>query len=286
MIDEWSKLVTGKIPISWQGLIDMQALPKETSGANVTSAGTTQPSVLSPWKCWGGLAGRSASLAKADNHPIVTSACWYLDFDSEWNDYLRVSPIEGARLAPVPSMSPTRAPTYPVSENEFPSTLPTEPKDMSFSSLPDTLDTKVCQYFIVHLSFTIMCVITSLNRLISCGEEKHPCGQNMSMPPIWNADYGPEVELSQQVCGVSTHHLKKFCPPVVRVPLLMQIESSRPLRVRQWCCRTFATDIFCTIEGWGRATSHFMKLMTVFLSDIIDHISLEHLKLNKKYIAI
>ena len=102
----------GKIPISWQGLIDMKALPKTpTRERNGSSTVLSSLSIVAPWKCWGGLAGHAASVGKADDHPIITSACWYLDFDSEWNDYLRVNPVATARDAPVPSLPPTGAPT-------------------------------------------------------------------------------------------------------------------------------------------------------------------------------
>ena len=132
---------TGKIPISWQGLIDMNALPANpiSNAQNGSSTVTSQPSVLAPWKCWGGLAGNAASKGKADAHPIVSSACWYLDFDSEWNDYLRVDPVATAREAPVPSRTPTSAPTDEESMTQSPSTFhESAPKSRPLNALSDT----------------------------------------------------------------------------------------------------------------------------------------------------
>ena len=78
----------------------MKALPTNPTEYS-NSSSNASPSVVAPWKCWGGLAKSAASEAKADDHPVVTSACWYLDFDSEWNDYLRVTPVEDAKDSPI-----------------------------------------------------------------------------------------------------------------------------------------------------------------------------------------
>lgn len=97
--------------MSWQGLLDAEVLPREPTpfptsydnhslALNVsggardeaippedTAEEHRQPSIVEPWKCWGGLAGRAANAATKAGHPVITSACWYLDYNSEFDDY-------------------------------------------------------------------------------------------------------------------------------------------------------------------------------------------------------
>jgi endonuclease/exonuclease/phosphatase family metal-dependent hydrolase len=79
-----------KIPMVWQGLLD----------AKVLSESDDKPMIIQPWKCWSNLAVRAAELAATKfHHPIVMSACWYLDYDSEWLDYLAVDLIAASSSA-------------------------------------------------------------------------------------------------------------------------------------------------------------------------------------------
>jgi endonuclease/exonuclease/phosphatase family metal-dependent hydrolase len=101
----------GRVPMTWQGLIDLGILPSEptpsptpsaasTTGNSSTSSDTVQddnphtpPSIVEPWKCWGGLAGRAAHTATHNGHPVVSAACWYLDYTSEFEDFFNNDPI-------------------------------------------------------------------------------------------------------------------------------------------------------------------------------------------------
>ncbi|KAJ1440871.1 glycoside hydrolase superfamily, partial [Ochromonadaceae sp. CCMP2298] len=115
----------GKVPVVWQGAMDTGSLHMgegEGVGAvggvggtgtgtgtagtgtqsqshtntttpnppNTTSTTTPTPplAIVQPWKCWGGLALRSATAALSLGHPVVSAACWYLDYDSDWTAYL------------------------------------------------------------------------------------------------------------------------------------------------------------------------------------------------------
>lgn len=75
-----------KIPMVWQGVSDYHALPLEINESIATK------SIIQPWKCWGGLAVRSAlsALKSSDgsSHPVVQSACWYLDFNWDIDRFL------------------------------------------------------------------------------------------------------------------------------------------------------------------------------------------------------
>lgn len=105
----------GRVPLSWQGLLDSGVLPSEptpaptptpvniTEGSNATytygrnipddSPPHMEPSIVEPWKCWGGLAGRAANSATQNGHPVVTAACWYLDYTSEFDEFFNNDPI-------------------------------------------------------------------------------------------------------------------------------------------------------------------------------------------------
>ena len=52
---------------------------------------------MQPWKCWGGLAVRAAVKASSIYHdPTVMSACWYLDYDTDWAGFLSTDLISSA----------------------------------------------------------------------------------------------------------------------------------------------------------------------------------------------
>jgi hypothetical protein len=56
-----------------------------------------EPAIVQPWKCWGGLALRAAMTALHSGHPVVMSACWYLDYNQEWSSYLATDLTASAR---------------------------------------------------------------------------------------------------------------------------------------------------------------------------------------------
>lgn len=110
-----------KTPIVWQGVLDADALPADswtasssinssTGNSNIahgralqqgdqdtpvllrslTEASTKQSSaiIVEPWKCWSGLAVRSAIKAVSFKHPLWMAACYYLDANIDWTTYL------------------------------------------------------------------------------------------------------------------------------------------------------------------------------------------------------
>jgi hypothetical protein len=44
---------------------------------------TSAWAVVEAWKCWQGLAGKAAGHAQDMGLDVITSACWYLDYDSD-----------------------------------------------------------------------------------------------------------------------------------------------------------------------------------------------------------
>jgi len=65
--------------------------------------------IVQPWKCWGGLALRSMNQALSSKHPVIMSACWYLDYNQDWSSYLATDLIASARASIVDQqqMSPS-----------------------------------------------------------------------------------------------------------------------------------------------------------------------------------
>jgi hypothetical protein len=58
---------------------------------------TVDKVVVQPWKCWGDLAVRAAVKASTVYHdPVVMSACWYLDYDTDWASFLSTDLISTA----------------------------------------------------------------------------------------------------------------------------------------------------------------------------------------------
>ena len=112
----------GKIPVGWQDSIDQNAFPYEPDEESLYKvnvdptdvitfytndkfsvprfASITKPNnyrthsmldiastswaVVEAWKCWQGLAGRASGIAFDNNLDVITAACWYLDFDSDF----------------------------------------------------------------------------------------------------------------------------------------------------------------------------------------------------------
>jgi len=90
----------GKIPISWQGVIDSGVLPEEYN--------IDHGSVVQPWKCWSGLAVRASNSAVKSNHPVVMSSCWYLDYDEDWLSMMSVDQLATAMSQRPASKAETR----------------------------------------------------------------------------------------------------------------------------------------------------------------------------------
>jgi hexosaminidase len=78
-----------KVPMVWQGVLDSHSIPLNDS----------YQTVIQPWKCWSGLAVRSAKIAHDHNLSVVMSSCWYLDWDNDWLDYLTSDDIIKAKAA-------------------------------------------------------------------------------------------------------------------------------------------------------------------------------------------
>jgi hypothetical protein len=57
----------------------------------------TGSAVVEPWKCWNGLHIRASAAAIRSNHSVVMAACWYLDWDTRWEGYLRADGLDAAR---------------------------------------------------------------------------------------------------------------------------------------------------------------------------------------------
>lgn len=87
----------GKIPITWQGVIDMNALPDILPNTSSKTYYGNSASIIEPWKCWSGLSSRAAEAALSRNHPVVVATCWYLDWDSDWNDFLKEDRVDEAK---------------------------------------------------------------------------------------------------------------------------------------------------------------------------------------------
>jgi N-acetyl-beta-hexosaminidase len=120
-----------KTPMVWQGVVDGHQMPDYSSKQGVdmsmmatarrlsdiaphrddavaltlrrllatddkssTSFNASLPkAVVMPWKCWGGLALRAAYTSLQSNHPVVYSACWYLDGNADWTSYLSMNAL-------------------------------------------------------------------------------------------------------------------------------------------------------------------------------------------------
>jgi hypothetical protein len=123
--------------MSWQGLIDQDVLPPELQ--NTTSASSPPPPPLAPsivetWKCWSSLAERASTKSLLAGHPVIASACWYLDYSSDVDEYLKANPVEAAISAALratathsPSRSPTSRPTNQPSPPPVATAVPVPP---------------------------------------------------------------------------------------------------------------------------------------------------------------
>lgn len=81
----------------------------KTASTLIPSPRLAEPAIVQPWKCWGGLAMRTATQALHSGHPVVMSACWYLDYNQEWSSYLAVDLTASARASAVEGSKFNRA---------------------------------------------------------------------------------------------------------------------------------------------------------------------------------
>ena len=81
----------------------------KTTSTLIPSPRLAEPAIVQPWKCWGGLAMRTATQALHSGHPVVMSACWYLDYNQEWSSYLAVDLTASARASVVEGSKFNRA---------------------------------------------------------------------------------------------------------------------------------------------------------------------------------
>jgi endonuclease/exonuclease/phosphatase family metal-dependent hydrolase len=72
------------------------SLPSESSFVN--SSHESFKAIIEPWKCWSGLAIRTATRAMKSKHPVFMSACWYLDFNSDWINFLTLNLMDSTEL--------------------------------------------------------------------------------------------------------------------------------------------------------------------------------------------
>lgn len=113
----------GKVPIGWQDLVDSDVFPEdkhyeatveidmngESYTHDIASAQVPnrvdnlsllrRPAIVQSWKCWAGLAAKATYVATSSGHDAITSACWYLDFDSDFEAFMEARPIQTAKKA-------------------------------------------------------------------------------------------------------------------------------------------------------------------------------------------
>ena len=113
----------------------MDATDNSQNNNEETTIPTTYPTIIEPWKCWGGLAVRTAVRAAQTKHPVFMSACWYLDFRWDWTTYLAFNLMDSSQfeLDSYRTNSPTIAPTQSPDYTNVPSQLPTTTISPSFS---------------------------------------------------------------------------------------------------------------------------------------------------------
>jgi hypothetical protein len=71
------------------------SLPSKSSFVNNNES---FKAIIEPWKCWSGLAIRTATRAMKSKHPVFMSACWYLDFNSDWINFLTLNLMDSTEL--------------------------------------------------------------------------------------------------------------------------------------------------------------------------------------------
>ncbi|RYY85036.1 hypothetical protein EON63_08050 [archaeon] len=121
-----------KVPIVWQGVVDNEQLPDYApphakpsatrrrlqiiddiyqsnladhyAEATVPAEHTVnidshaEKAIIMPWKCWKGMALKAALTALQRRHPIIMSACWYLDMNDDWTTYLHNPSLDTAKF--------------------------------------------------------------------------------------------------------------------------------------------------------------------------------------------
>jgi hypothetical protein len=104
-----SKIYTSKNspPVAAAAAVTAASAAAITADADDASK-VREPAIVQPWKCWGGLAMRTANTALALGHPVVMSACWYLDYNQDWTSYLATDLTITARAAAAQMAQVTR----------------------------------------------------------------------------------------------------------------------------------------------------------------------------------
>jgi hypothetical protein len=90
---EVDKLTTGR-GTEARRLSSSSSMP---SSPQKSRADAPKTSIVQPWKCWSGLASRAAITAASHAHPVVMSACWYLDYDVDWTVFYLTDIAPSAR---------------------------------------------------------------------------------------------------------------------------------------------------------------------------------------------
>lgn len=69
---------------------------------------------METWKCWASLAESASTKSLLVGHPVVASACWYLDYSSDVDEYLRENPVASAISSALRKIGTTHFPlAYP-----------------------------------------------------------------------------------------------------------------------------------------------------------------------------
>jgi hypothetical protein len=96
--------------------------------------------IVEPWKCWGGLALRTAKTSYSQEYPVYMSACWYLDFNSDWTTFLATNILD-------------QMITSIQDEETKRSTSTTNTVTVGVNGLPDSIPTKTVPSVLQHQNY-------------------------------------------------------------------------------------------------------------------------------------
>lgn len=114
-------------PVFVSPLFDGHQSYREIVNESDSTSSASYSTIVEPWKCWSGLAVRTANRAVKSGHPVFMSTCWYLDFNSDWTTYLIVNLIDSAKFElynmdnfePISNASEAVvSPTFPASQHD------------------------------------------------------------------------------------------------------------------------------------------------------------------------